>query len=377
MAATVDPIQFPRKILLAVTGLAPQILTETLYALVVGKPAFIPDEVHVITTREGAEYARHTLLDSGMGRLNGLLRDYGLTGRCHFSAGNIHVITDASGHPLSDIQTPEENLRAANVITDLVRRFTRSPDTAVHVSIAGGRKTMGFFMGYALSLYGRPQDRLSHVLVSQPFESNHEFYYPPPEPRILFDRGNKPIDTADAKVILADIPFVRLRTGLPTALIDGQASFGDVVAAAQTQFNPPRLEIDLENKRLTCADRVVPMQPILLAYYAWLAWRKQEGLAPIRYTDADPAEFLSLYAHIIGRDASDYERTADELQNGMEKEFFEQKKSLANAALKRALGHEAQPYLIQPVGRRPMTRYEARPDAEHIVMIKSPRENKR
>lgn len=37
---------------------------------------------------------------------------------------------------------------------------------------------MGFFVGYALSLFGRAQDRLSHVLVSDPFESLTDFYYP-------------------------------------------------------------------------------------------------------------------------------------------------------------------------------------------------------
>jgi CRISPR-associated protein (TIGR02584 family) len=35
------------------------------------------------------------------------------------------------------------------------------------MSIAGGRKTMGFYAGYALSLYGRAQDRMSHVLVEE------------------------------------------------------------------------------------------------------------------------------------------------------------------------------------------------------------------
>jgi CRISPR-associated protein (TIGR02584 family) len=28
----------------------------------------------------------------------------------------------------------------------------------------GERKTMGFYVGYALSLFGRAQDRLSHVI---------------------------------------------------------------------------------------------------------------------------------------------------------------------------------------------------------------------
>ena len=44
----------PRKILLAVTGISPQIVTETLYALGCeaeeNPDAFIPTEVHLITT---------------------------------------------------------------------------------------------------------------------------------------------------------------------------------------------------------------------------------------------------------------------------------------------------------------------------------------
>jgi CRISPR-associated protein (TIGR02584 family) len=48
----------------------------------------------------------------------------------------------------------------------------------LHVSIAGGRKSMGFFAGYAFSLFGRTQDRLSHVLVNDPFESFPDFYFP-------------------------------------------------------------------------------------------------------------------------------------------------------------------------------------------------------
>jgi CRISPR-associated protein (TIGR02584 family) len=88
-----------------------------------------------------------------------------------------------AARPLEDIRSPDDNRRAADGITELIREFTADPDCALHVSIAGGRKTMGFFLGYALSLYGRPQDKLSHVLVSEPFESSSGFYYPTPASR--------------------------------------------------------------------------------------------------------------------------------------------------------------------------------------------------
>jgi len=50
-----EPHEHPRRILLMVTGRTPQVVTETLYALSVKRdPPFIPTEVHLVTTAEGA-----------------------------------------------------------------------------------------------------------------------------------------------------------------------------------------------------------------------------------------------------------------------------------------------------------------------------------
>ena len=38
---------------------------------------------------------------------------------------------------------------------------------------------MGIYLAYALQLFGRPQDVLSHVLVSEDFESHPDFFYKP------------------------------------------------------------------------------------------------------------------------------------------------------------------------------------------------------
>ena len=92
------------------------------------------------------------------------------------------------GRLLSDIRNAADNEAIADAITAVVRELTADADCAVHASIAGGRKTMGFYLGYALSLLGRSQDRLSHVLISSPFESNPEFFYPTPSPQI--ERGS-------------------------------------------------------------------------------------------------------------------------------------------------------------------------------------------
>jgi len=80
------------------------------------------------------------------GQFHALLADYPAIGRPRFDDDCIHVIAAADGAPLSDIRTPEENAAAADAITALVAELTRDEEAALHVSIAGGRKTMGFYL---------------------------------------------------------------------------------------------------------------------------------------------------------------------------------------------------------------------------------------
>lgn len=62
------PHEYERRILLAVTGPSPQGVTETLYALAIKRdPAFVPTEIHLLTTREGAERAQLALLSEDPG----------------------------------------------------------------------------------------------------------------------------------------------------------------------------------------------------------------------------------------------------------------------------------------------------------------------
>ena len=74
-----ESYDYSRRLLVAVTGLSPQIVTETLYALAVGQQQpFIPTEVRLITTEEGAERAKLSLLHPESGWLHRLRADRGL-----------------------------------------------------------------------------------------------------------------------------------------------------------------------------------------------------------------------------------------------------------------------------------------------------------
>ena len=345
-----------RRILLAVTGLSPQIVTETLYALAVqAQPRWVPTEVHLVTTVEGAERARHSLLSADLAWFARLLADYGLP-PIAFTESQIHVLEDAEGAPLPDIRTPADNDQAADQLTELVRRFTADPDTEIHASIAGGRKTMGYYLGYALSLFGRPGDRLSHVLVSEPFESTWDFFYPTPYSRIIQTRDHKLADTAQARVMLAEIPFVSLRHGMPPGLLEGKSSFGEAVAAARAGLGAPELVIDYGNRIILAGGRPVRLAPALLAFIGWLAGRKQRGDPPLPCPledHPDPAyaaEYLAEYRAVIGA-MGDEERTAARLAKGMDAAFFMEAKSRLHGKLREALGLGRRPYQVDGSGR--------------------------
>jgi len=370
------PHSFPRRILLAVTGLSPQVVTETLYALAVTQdPPFVPTEVRLITTAKGAEHARLTLLSDEPGWFHRLCRDYGLDG-IRFDTACIHTLSTTGVQTLEDIRTPADNERAADAITEWVRELTAEANSALHVSIAGGRKTMGFYAGYAMSLYGRPQDRLSHVLVSPPFESHPDFFYPTPRARVIYslDTGKQPLDTREATVALAEIPFVRLRDGLrPSRLLKGEASFSQTVAAAQKALEPPELIIDLTRCCISAAGEVVELPPAELAFYSWMARRRQDGRDFVHWTDEDIAgEYLTEYGRITPEMSGEYERAEKALRKGMTKDDFDQRKSKTNSTLKDTLGEQlAQPYMIGSEGRRPKTRFGLRlePEAIHYQRV--------
>lgn len=363
------PSDYPRRILLAATGLSPQIVTETLYALAHAEPRFLPTEIHLLTTTEGARLAKIALLHPDGGQFHALTGDYPHVGQPAFDESHIHIITGPDRQPLADIRTPAENAAAADAITALVAALTRDPDTALHVSIAGGRKTMGFYLGYAYSLFARPQDRLSHVLVSAPFESHPEFFFPPAKPRRLATRDGRHIDTAEAVVTLAEIPVVLLRHGLPHDLQDGRASFNETVAAVQSSFDPPSLEIDLAAHSIRCGGKPVTLKPALLAWLAWWAKQALAGTPMKSWREADSCEYLRLYQRVVGIDAEAFEKAEKRLANGMEEDFFQEKNSKLNAALKKALGPAARPYLLGRSGRKPATRrgLTLPQDAIHIV----------
>lgn len=288
MPQAATPHDFKRRILVVVSGMSPQVVTETLYALAVaGKPAWRPTEVHVITTTTGARLVRERLLNRKQGHFHALCREYALRGIA-FGDDNLHVVEDAGGRPLDDITTPAENEAIADHLTELIRDFAADEMAAIHLSLAGGRKTMSYYAGYALSLFARVQDRLSHVLVSPQYESNPDFFFPSRAPRLIAAREGTELDCQKAKVVLAEIPFVRLRDGLDDKLLHGSARFSQVVRAAQRSIERPRVEFLTGAKPLlTLAGQPVKLPDATLTHYLMLLQARCKNVMLNRVHDGE------------------------------------------------------------------------------------------
>lgn len=373
-----------RRVLVCATGMSPQIVTETLFALAVRpaaeQPTWIPNEVHLITTSRGAEHARLNLLSGEPGWFRQLRQDYELPDIA-FGPESFHVIQDQQGQPLSDIRSPVDNEAAADQIAALLRQFTQDDNTELHVSLAGGRKTMGYYLGYALSLYGRPQDRLSHVLVSEPFESHPGFYYPTPYERVIHTLTSEPVamDCSKAMVQLAQIPFVRLRDGLPKRLLTGQSSFTAMVDEANKAQHRPVVEVLLQTRVLRVSGVDVPMGSAEFALYSWLAKRAYSDDSELDWQDAETVEneYLPHVSAVFGQVSSEAQRAEDALKVPLRQDdgqalanYFQVQMSRVNKTLREELGDAlAKRCSIERVGPRGKSRYRLPPDMDLRIAV--------
>lgn len=349
-----------RKVLVAIVGLSPQVVTETLWALR-RERGFVPNEIRVILTRAARDCVVHNLLDPVEGRFHAFCRDYGLIGRIRFDESCVTVVTDAEGRELDDIRTPEESAAAADTIVRVIGSVCSDPNTIVHVSIAGGRKSMGFFAGYAMSLFARPRDSVSHVLVNDPFESNRDFFYPPPEEKEIVNGRGESVSSREARVMLADIPIVRLRTGLPEDLLSGDASFGRAVAEVQrTLFPSTALVFRGDARGVVCDGVEVLLPPAQYAVLRWIAERAKRGEAPVRpgLRHAEE-EFFPLYEKLFPTRPGDVERARKAIRSDEDfLKYFQEKRSQIGAALTKKLGRTtAARFRIVTYGKRPFVAY--------------------
>lgn len=208
----------PPYTLVAVVGMSPQVVTETIFELhrLSGDQ---PATVHLVTTRIGAAITRARLLGERVRNpLTGAPVPHAedrWTPFCETVLGRPPIplewhVAEANGQALDDIRERGDDTCFSDLCYELVERLTRPDELPLVGSIAGGRKTMSAHLMTAFSVYARPDDRLTHVLVADPdLERAPDFYYPAPGSP---DYGRL--------IDVVDVRFPRLRPILEADLID-------------------------------------------------------------------------------------------------------------------------------------------------------------
>lgn len=266
-----------RDVLVALCGLTPQVVTETLWALHHRNPPVHPAEVWILTTKAGREACLEKLLGANRA-LAQFVREYRPRPVPRCPASHVIVLTGADGRPLEDVRTEQDNAAMADQIAAFIRRQTERPDVRLHGSVAGGRKTMGALLASALQLFGGAEDRLYHVLVPPEFESLDGFFFPPIRPGWLTGRDGRRLNTKQARIELAELPFVRLR-GLQGPTLTTTA-FGKLVEQAnrslQVQHDPEPVHVDHQGKHIWIGSRLLQLSPAMMTLYQALIRTKLE-----------------------------------------------------------------------------------------------------
>lgn len=266
-----------KEIFVFVAGETPQVITETIYALSQQNPPVYPDEIFIITTSRGKVAVTEALINRGI--LNELILEYSLP-PIEINENSFILIRDYEGNLIDDIRNEADNKSVGDLITSFIKEKTASPTTRLYCSLAGGRKTMGFYLGTALQLFGRTWDHLFHVLVSFPFEGNPQFFYKPKKNKLipcrLADGSVKLLSTAQAEVHLSDLPFIRLRHKFK---LDG-SSFSELVARGQEEIDlasaHPILHVSLADRTIQIGEVSTAIPPVQLFIYVTFLRQKTD-----------------------------------------------------------------------------------------------------
>jgi CRISPR-associated protein (TIGR02584 family) len=343
-----------KNILVAVTGASPQVLTETLYGLHTQGKAF-PDEMYVITTQDSKEMLMDGLYTRG--HLQALYDEYQLPA-VKFDESHIWVIEDEDGNLLHDAKREEDQSVMADFITRKVAWLTEQENCAIHASIAGGRKTMAFYMGYAMSLLGREQDALSHVFVNDEFEFVKDFYFPTLSDNWITGKNpGETLNTKDAEITFAEIPFVRMRKSLSNDLIGqiDQASFSKTVAKMNAANQKLSVKVSMNAKTLSVLGIDIKLTPREFALYQWLLQQPERSMLADRHFSENlqhSKDFLNIYMQIaddprVLNDTFGIENTIAweegdlSTLKGMDVKFIQPVRTNVNSKLKKVLPVEA------------------------------------
>jgi CRISPR-associated protein (TIGR02584 family) len=356
------------RMLVCLAGLSPQVVTETVWALGVARqPRWTPQRLIIVTTTEGAERITATLLDPQTGALQALAEEYpeaGLGGLAEVC--EVRLLGDPPDGALMDLADPDSVRTAADGVLELIRDLTAEPNRELQLSIAGGRKSLGALAALALSVFGRAQDAMSHVLVNEPFVGHPAFFFPPREPRFLLGTDGRVHSTGEALVSLVEIPFPRLRAVLPPSAFRA-VDFHSAMDAAQRGIEAPILTVDLDHGVVRWGDKPLRLPPAPLALLAALAIDALAHGTGLERRSTPQSALLPLYGRLAPEATVDRARRV--WGEPIEPELMEQLVSRLNKLVRLAGLPERGGMIVLREGERAHARYRLALPTARIVLV--------
>lgn len=282
-------------ILVSVSGLTPQVITEALYFLSVKKKIRI-NEIYVITTQKGKKVLQGkanipgTMNTTLKKEISELCKHYKIV-EPKFDLSGKHIIAaKEESAELPDIRTDVHNQLFPNKIAEFIKQKTAKPENVLHCLITGGRKSMSVHLAGVLSLFGREKDKLYHILTSEKFEF----------------KGFYPKTKAEIKSLeLSEIPYVRLRSLISPSLSQKELSnktYIDFVRYTQSRlslvYENKYLLIDLPKRSLIFNDKSVTLEPLQLGLYCLIIQKY--------FAEKKPVKIQELISHQFGKELNDF-----------------------------------------------------------------------
>lgn len=260
-----------KTVLILAAGSTPQSVTKTLWAILQRDGiSAMPAEVHIVTTPSGADRMRDDLL----GETGALFRFAAEMGTPALGA-DLHACRDRGGAASAATGGADEVVALADTAATLIRDLTHQREVRVHAVLADGPPGLGVYMAHALSLFGRPYDRMSCLFVPAVLADDREAWYPRATPAASRQTGGVVLDRTEAAIVLMDMPFLPAGARPSDLPLEGQASRGvDVAGFAQDgrrRLDRPLLEIVPEALELRLGSLTCRLQPRGFALYQALA----------------------------------------------------------------------------------------------------------
>lgn len=355
-------------ILICVSGLTPQIVTESLFCLAVKEKIPI-HEIYVITTTRGRDVILgkdpHPATPKSplKKEIENLCEKYKLKTPL-FKENDTHIIVaKEESIELPDIRSDKDNILFPNKVCDFLRAKTSDPYNVLFCSITGGRKSMSVHMANALSLFAREHDRLIHVLTKE----ENEF------------KGFYPINKKEAKDLqIADIPFVRLRSLLSNEIKGNdllKSKFDEIVEYTQTQLKTlapsNKMIIDIERRELRFGNDSIMFEPMEFLFYYFFVDSKLRGINKISVqnfiSDETRIQFIEYYTEFY---PNNYIKDRDWFKKGFSKEDFRIKRSKVNSKIQKLIDDKdvSQMYIIDVNKKYGDSTYFIKAEKERFVI---------